>query len=131
VTQLQIIRMFSADPERVWAALTQPEALTSWFWPARLDAKVTVDLRQGGSYRIEAADMAVSGEYQEIAMPRRLVFTWRWDGEAEESLVTIELTGRDGKTELTLRHERLADAHTSDQHAQGWNDCLDRLVDWV
>lgn len=131
MSTVRITRLFSAAPERVWAALTRAEALTEWFWPSRLGAKVSVDLCEGGSYRIEAADMAVSGEYREISEPTRLVFTWRWDGEADESPVTIELAGRDGKTELVLRHDRLADAHTSDQHTQGWNDCLDRLVDWV
>jgi uncharacterized protein YndB with AHSA1/START domain len=131
VTELQISRMFSAAPERVWAALTQPDALTAWFWPPRLGAKVSVDLRPGGSYRIEAAEMAVSGVYREISEPARLVFTWRWDGEEDESLVTIELVARDAKTELVLLHERLADKEACDLHTQGWNDCLDRLVEWV
>jgi uncharacterized protein YndB with AHSA1/START domain len=131
VTRLQITRLFSAPPERVWAAFTRPEALTAWFWPARLSPAVTADVRPGGRYRIEATGMAVSGEYREVTEPTRLVFTWRWDGEADESLVTIELAAHDGKTELQLTHEQLDDQNTADMHAQGWNDCLERLVDWV
>ena len=47
------------------------------------------------------------------------------------SLVTIELTARGDDTDLDLRHERLANDDERDKHAQGWNDCLDRLPGWL
>jgi uncharacterized protein YndB with AHSA1/START domain len=56
------------------------------------------------------------------------VQTWLWDGEHDETLVTITLgltTG--GGTDLTIVHERFATEHDATQHLQGWNDCLDRL----
>jgi len=127
MTSVQITRVLAAPPERVWAAFTEPAALTVWFWPARLSPAVSAEVRVGGAYRIEGTGMAVSGVYLEVEPLRRLVFTWRWDGDETESLVTLELEGYDGKTALFLRHDRLATAVERDSHAQGWNDCLDRL----
>jgi uncharacterized protein YndB with AHSA1/START domain len=138
MTKLEISRTFAAPPERVWQAFTDPAALTDWFWP-HLAAVVEVDLRIGGSYRITATkspsdDFGISGEYVSVDPPRRLVFTWRWHGEPEETLVTIELasTGAEpGTTVMTLVHERFAGEASRDAHAQGWHDCLDRLPHWL
>ena len=55
----------------------------------------------------------VSGTYREIVPPERLVFTWAWEEDVSthraghESIVTVTLRAVGGRTELTLRHERL------------------------
>ena len=130
---LTIRRQLGAPPERVWRALTDPAALVAWLWPARLRTTAEVDLRPGGRYRIAAAeaDMAVSGVYEEVSEPHRLVFSWRWDGEPDTTRVTIELTGQDGGCALLLVHEGFADTAGRDSNAQGWSDCLDRLPGWL
>lgn len=76
MTRLEITRTLSAPPERVWRALTDPQALAAWFWP-HLDNTVEIDLRPGGRYRITgpAGGIAVSGEYVEVTAPTRLAFT--------------------------------------------------------
>jgi uncharacterized protein YndB with AHSA1/START domain len=135
VTSLRITRVLSAPPERVWRAFTDPAALAAWFWPERFATAVEADLRVGGRYRIAGpgAGMAVSGEYVSVEPLVRSAFTWRWDGEPEETLVTLELTGAgDGTgTALTLTHERFGDEAERDNHAKGWADCLDRLPGWL
>jgi uncharacterized protein YndB with AHSA1/START domain len=132
---LSLTRTLAFPPERVWRALTDPAALAAWFWPQRFAPMAEVDLRVGGRYRIAgpAVGMAVSGEYRTVDAPHTLVFTWAWDGEESETLVTIELTptGTGTGTELALRHERFPDRDSSASHAQGWNDCLDRLPEWL
>jgi uncharacterized protein YndB with AHSA1/START domain len=135
MTKLEITRTFAASPERVWQAFTQQDALTAWFWP-HLAAVVEVDLRVGGGYRITATkgptdDFGVSGEYVSLEPPHRLAFTWRWHGEPEETLVTIELAATGDETRMTLVHERFATEVTRDEHAQGWRDCLDRMPHWL
>jgi uncharacterized protein YndB with AHSA1/START domain len=133
MTTVAITRIFAAPPERVWTALTDVEALAAWFWPAQLETTVTADVRVGGAYRIESigADMAISGHYREISAPERLVMSWRWDGEDEESVVTIDLSPNGTGTELRLAHDRLPDDRAGELHAEGWNDCLDRLPAWL
>ena len=133
MTDLTINRTLAFPVERVWGAMTDPAALAAWFWPQRFSPTAEVDLRVGGRYRIDgpAVGMAVSGEYVAVEPPRRLVFTWLWDGETEETLVTVDLTATETGTELSLRHERFADAEAAKSHAQGWDDCLDRLPEWL
>ena len=131
MTELRVERTLAATPERVWRAFTSAEELAAWMWPASWGTTCEVDLRVGGRYRIAAPAMAVGGEYVAIDAPQRLVQTWQWDGEDEETLVTITLAGHPDGTLLTIVHERFADAEARDNHAQGWNDCLDRLLPWV
>ncbi len=122
---VRLTRVLPAPPEAVWAALTRPEALASWFWPASLGTHIKII---NDEYRIEASHpaMAVSGRYLELDPPRRVVMTWRWDGIDDETLVTIELSPEGEHTRLSLVHE----PHT-DGHEQGWRDCLDRLPGYL
>ena len=125
-----IERIIPASRDRVWKALTT-EQLAGWFWPPRFATTVRLDLRVGGAYRIDGpgAGMAVSGVFVAVDEPERLVQTWRWDGEDAETLVTFTLAQTpDGATALTIVHEKFADEQSRANHAQGWNDCLDRLV---
>ena len=132
---LNIIRRIKASPEKVWRALTQPEAIKQWMGPSD-DFKVPVaetDLKIGGRYHIgmqspDGEMHNVSGVYREVVPNSRLVYTWAWKTTPErESLVTIGLRAVDGGTELTLTHEQFFDAEARDRHNQGWQGCLARL----
>lgn len=131
MSTLHLTRVLAAPPERVWRAFTDPAALAAWFWPQRFATTAETDLRVGGRYRIDGpgAGMAVGGKYVSVEPPSRLVFTWRWDGEVDETLVTLHLVPAGNGTELTLTHEGFTDDPTRDNHAKGWSDCLDRLPD--
>lgn len=126
-TRLELTRVVRAERTRVWRAWTQEWA--QWMWPERFGTVVELDARAGAAYRIasESVGMAVSGVVVEAEAPHRLVLTWRWDGESEETLVTVELREVPDGTEIVLRHERHADGSQRDSHAEGWADCLDRL----
>ncbi len=138
-TTLVIRRSFDADMETLFRALTDPQALKDWFGPgaARVN-HATSDLRVGGKWAIgmtggdgEAHD--VSGEYVEIDVPRKIVFTWAWRSTPDRvSRVTYTLAPEGaGRTRLTLTHERLADATVRDRHESGWNASLDKLAPWL
>ncbi len=83
------------------------------------------DIRPGGFFRIcmrspEGVDSWLEGEYREIVKPERLVFTHAWlDAKrkpGKETLVTITLAERDGKTELTLRQTGFPSVESRDGH---------------
>lgn len=126
-TRLELVRVVPAERTRVWRAWTEEWA--RWMWPERFGTVVELDARAGATYRIssESVGMAVSGVVVEAEAPHRLVLTWRWDGEAEETLVTVELREVPGGTEIALRHERHTGVAQRDGHAEGWGHCLDRL----
>lgn len=75
-------------------------------------------------------EIAVVGEFVEIEPPTRLVYTFGWEGEdAPTDIVTMEFREYGpAETVVVLTHTGFTDANVRDNHALGWNDCLDRLV---
>lgn len=134
-TTLQIKRTFKAPCQKVFGAWTEPEALKKWCAPSDefTVPAAEVDLRVGGKYRIamKAPDgnlHVAIGTYREISSPRKLVFTWTWEGSAmPETLVTLEFHDHGASTELVLTHELFPNVEQRDKHNQGWTGCLNRL----
>lgn len=121
-------RVVQASPERVWSAMATP-AIASWFWPPSFEATATVDAQVPGgiAVRSERMGMGFTGALTAVEPPRRLAWTWRWDGETLVTRVGIELAATASGTAITVRHEGFPDRATADEHAVGWGDCLDRL----
>ena len=65
------------------------------------------------------------GRFITIARPRRIKHTWVSEAtHGIESIVTIELEPRDGKTEFILRHTELPDDDMGRLHEGGWDSIL-------
>lgn len=130
---LRLTRVFSAPPEEVFEAWTDPEQVTEWLCPGEgVVAKARLDLRVGGRFRIvmriDDKDWVHTGEYREIDFPRRLVFTWISEAtDHHESVVTVELRDKGEKTEMTLIHEGLPGRDAEDRHRSGWTSIFGRL----
>ena len=137
---LTLTRRLRAQPEKIFAAWTDPEKLAQWFGPARIkpgSARAELDVRVGGRYRISFAHESdeyseVGGVYREVVPNQRLVFTWAWHSTPErESLVTVELKPDAAGTLLTFHHERFADEKARDNHAKGWSELFERLENYL
>jgi uncharacterized protein YndB with AHSA1/START domain len=137
---LQMKRTFRAPRDKVFRAWTNRVELAQWFAPSTEYSTVVpeFELRVGGRYRLEMHHKSgnvhsVSGTYQEIKPPEKVVFTWRWDGDTspEHSVVTIEFQDLGNSTEVTLTHERLPNPEERDKHAHGWNGCMDQLAKFL
>ena len=136
-TSLQIKRFINAPRDRVYHAWTDPAQLKEWWGPESVRTRnFAADVRVGGKYRWdlinqEGEDMTVFGEYRELVPGKKIVFTWQWHDddvwENRTSIVTVELSDRDGGTELLLKHEQLPSEESRDRHNEGWNSVLDRL----
>jgi len=136
-TSLQIKRFINAPRERVYRAWTDPAQLKEWWGPEGVRTRNFVaDAKVGGKYRWdlvnqEGEEMSVLGEYRELIPGKKIVFTWKWDDDDDwktfNSVVTIELSDRDGGTELTLTHEKLPSEASRDRHNEGWSSVIDRL----
>ena len=137
---LNLTRQLKASRTAVFRAFTEPEALAAWFGPETVTAKnVQVDLRVGGRYSLEMHNAeglvtTLSGVYQEITPPERLVMTWLWgmgDLAGIETRVTIMLSETETGCELQLVHEGLPGQDWVEKHNGGWTSsfvCLDRLL---
>jgi uncharacterized protein YndB with AHSA1/START domain len=135
---LVITRVFDAPRKLVWEAWTDPEKLKHWSAPKGFTLPVSEgDLRPGGKWRAcmispDGKELWLSGEYREIVEPSRLVFTHAWDNERKpgpETLVTVTLTERGNKTEMTFRQSGFDSAESRQGHSEGWNECFDLLDD--
>jgi uncharacterized protein YndB with AHSA1/START domain len=140
-TSLEIFRFINAPPARVYKAWTDPAELQRWFGPEEVRTiKIAADVRVGGKYRWDLVkqdgeEWACLGEYRELIPGRKIVFTWKWDDdeawENHDSVVTVELSDRDGGTEVKLTHEKLPSEESRDRHNEGWSSVLDRLEKFV
>lgn len=109
-TSIVMRRDFDAPPDRVWRALTEPEHLRHWLGdPAFPLTTCEMDVRVGGSYRWVftqpngSASMGISGSYDEVERPWRMVSTEQFDDYPGPSVNTLVLEERgDGRTAMTL-----------------------------
>jgi uncharacterized protein YndB with AHSA1/START domain len=68
------------------------------------------------------------GRIVDLDPPELLVMTNRWDGQDEESLVTLRLTRVPTGTHLELIHEQLPTGADPRQYQQGWDAALASLT---
>ncbi|MBB4121008.1 SRPBCC family protein [Martelella radicis] len=130
---LVITRQFSASPETVFDAWTDPNKMRAW-WGLK-DAKcptVEIDLRIGGAYRIAnelpgGRIIWITGYYKEISRPSRLTYSWSVD-EGPEETVAISFEPNAGGTCLTIHHEGITSADIYAGHQTGWTDSLSTLA---
>ena len=134
-TTLRMVRTFDAPAQAVFDAWTNVEVLRRWFH-ARHDWETTVaevDLRIGGAVRVVMRDphkdveYGGGGQYTEIDPPRRLAFTWFWDGNDTRQLIEIDFDERDGVTTVHFTHRDLWNEEAVRDHEDGWSTCFDNL----
>ena len=109
-------------PSRVFAALTKPSKLNSWFTTG-----AEVDLRVGGRYSNADKD---TGRFLEIVPNKRLRFTWDNRDHAPGTVVEIVLTRNRRGTIVSLLHygfSKRADFDHYSSNVSGWSWALYNL----
>jgi uncharacterized protein YndB with AHSA1/START domain len=113
---LVFVRDLAHTPEKVWAALTEPEQLRAW-------SPYTADRNLGsvGDVVLTMIDGDVTEDLPasvtRAERPRLLEYTWGTD------VVCWELVATDSGTRLTLRHT-LGERGSAPKAAAGWHLCL-------
>jgi uncharacterized protein YndB with AHSA1/START domain len=118
-------------PERLWAALTEPEFTRIWWCETWQDC----DWKPGSAWKAMTPDgrVADSGSIIEIDPPRRLVLTWQNQFLAEltpegHSTLTYDLEAVGDSVKLTLTHEMdRPESKLIDAVSQGWPHLLASL----
>lgn len=137
---LVLTRTFQAPATLVFDAWSDPRHLVHWWGPDDFTLPhCEQDFRVGGRYRFcmrgpDGSDHWVRGEYTLIDRPHRLVLTWlREDGDEIwcDTVVALTFEERGGTTFLTLNQTTFATTDHCEEHRDGWNECLDRLVKYI
>jgi glutathione S-transferase len=137
---LTMSRFIRAPREKVFDAFVTESLMSAWQCPRGMQiASVQADTRVDGAWRVEmkARDgtrFAVGGRYREIRRPERVAYTWQWEGDHKgmanvETLIEVQLTAKDGGTELRMTHSGFPSDAMRDSHAHGWGSCFNRLND--
>lgn len=136
---LTMNRSFKHPKQDVYEAWTKREALVSWFAPAKEFTTIVheQELKVGGKYKIEMREPdgtahVIHGEYVALNPFDQIAFTWEWEGDELEvnSLVTIDLSEKEGLTEMVLVHDKLESQNLVDIHSEGWTGCLSQLDEY-
>ena len=116
-TTLTMIRKFDVASEKVFDAWLNPEMMRRWFFTLEGTNQVAQNHPQvGGTWEIidrrDEKDYRAIGEYLEIDLPQKLVFTFKMPQFSElEDTITVELKklqqGCEMKfsQEITVQHE--------------------------
>lgn len=130
--ELFIERQFEAPRALVWRIWSDAEHLKRWFGPTDFTCPVfELDFREGGSYRAlirshEHGEYWFSGTFREIRPGEKIVMSFAWEEDAQNTTITITLAERDGKTVQTFHQTPFASVESRNGHLEGWMECLDK-----
>jgi uncharacterized protein YndB with AHSA1/START domain len=143
--ELVLTRVFDAPRELVFKVWTDPKHVAQWWGPKGFtNPFCELDLRPGGAILIhmrgpDGTVYPMTGVYQEVVRPERLVFTsGALDADGNplfEVLTTVTFTEESGKTKQILKArviKRTAQAapYLAGMEA-GWTQSLERLAAYV
>lgn len=135
---LTMSRRFSAPRERVFAAWVDRDLIAQWFGPETVTCAIHEwDAQEGGTYSLtmnhaDGEKTPLSGVFQEISPPERLVYSWTWGGAGamagRDTLLTLELEADGDDTILHLTHSALLDEEWAHRHNAGWDSSFENLA---
>lgn len=135
---LLVSRTLDASPTDVFRMWASADERKHWWGPAHFDCThYEQDFRPGGAWRAmiisdRYGESWMSGVFREVDEEKRIVFTFAWeDGHGKpgaETLVTVSFADESGETLQTFRQTPFKTAADRDSHAEGWNECFDKLA---
>jgi uncharacterized protein YndB with AHSA1/START domain len=136
IMQKEILQkwFFQQPPSEVWEYLTQAELIEQWL--AKTDFKPVVGQKFQFTNSCKSDDNKPHYTYckvLEIIPCKLLSYSWRKGTNEKEisvdSVVTWTLTDKNGGTELILQHNGFTLIEDTIAHTNGWNECLNKIID--
>ena len=137
---IRLHRVLKANPERVYRAFLDPEALVKWMAPHGFTAKVHQrDAHVGGSYKLSfknfttGSSHSFGGEYLELVPNERIRHTDKFDDPnlPGTMTVTVQLRKVSVGTELNITQEGVPDVIPAEACYLGWGESLQLLTQLV
>lgn len=133
---VRLHRVLAADPDKVFKAFTDADAMASWLPPYGFVCKVhNMEVKVGGAYKMSFTNFTTGsshsfgGEYLEIIAGQYLKYTDKFDDPnlPGQMITTIELRKVLCGTELIATQEGIPDAIPIEMCYLGWQESLDKL----
>jgi uncharacterized protein YndB with AHSA1/START domain len=125
------VTYIATTPDRLWAALTQGEFTTTYWYGRRIESQWTVGAPVA-FFDGDSQNLTDSGVVLECDPPKRLAYTFRneFDAQAREqgySRVSFTIEPREGMVKLTLVHDELPSEEAAEGFREGWAPILSSL----
>jgi len=133
-------RVLRADPERVYRAFLEPDAVAKWLPPYGYTCQVHhLDAQAGGTYKMSfrhfssGNSQAFGGAYLELVPFEKLRYSDRFDDPnlPGEIITTVTLRQVSCGVELTIVQEGLPEAIPVEMCYLGWQESLMQLAKLV
>ena len=137
---IRIHRVLRAEPEKVYRAFLNPEAMAKWLPPNGFTGKVhQMDAKVGGSYKMSFTNFSTGqshsfgGTYLELVPNERIRHTDKFDDPnmTGEMQVAITLKKVSCGTELNIVQEGVPDVIPAEMCYLGWQESLILLAKLV
>jgi uncharacterized protein YndB with AHSA1/START domain len=137
---IRIHRVLAAEPEKVFRAFVEPDAVASWLPPYGFVCTVhELEANAGGKHKMSFRNFTTGdshsfgGKYLEFVPGERLVYTDSFDDPSlpGEMTVTVEFKAVSVGTELSVVQEHVPDMIPLEACYLGWQDSLDKLLKLV
>ena len=103
-----------ATPEEIYIALTNPFTIELWTGePAEMSTEPGTEF--------SLWDGSIVGKNLELEENKRIVQKWYFDGQAEDSIVTVKLHPDTNGTSVELKHTNIPDEAYADI-SDGWDE---------
>lgn len=129
-------RVLSANPEKVYRAFTEPNALSAWMPPYGFFAEVhQMDVRVGGSYKMSFTNFSTGntqsfgGEYLELERDSFIKYSDRFDDPnmPGEMITSVWFEKVSVSTELKITQEGIPLTIPVEACYLGWQESLEKL----
>lgn len=123
-----IERTFNAPVTKVWKALTDVDEMRQWYFDLK-EFKPEVGFEFEFVVEHEGRTYHHLCRITEVILQKKIAYTWRYKGEAGDSLVIFELLAEGDKTRLKLTHTGLdtfpkTPAYARENFEKGWTQII-------
>jgi uncharacterized protein YndB with AHSA1/START domain len=133
-------RVFAANPDKVYRAFLEPDAVASWLPPFGFTCTVhALEAKEGGRHRMSFRNFTTGeshsfgGTYVRLVPGETLVYTDTFDDSnlPGKMTVTVTLKAVSVGTDMTVTQENVPDAIPVEACYLGWQESLRKLAKLV
>lgn len=137
---INLHRVLTTTPEKVFRAFVEPDAVASWLPPNGFVCTVhELEAKPGGKHRMSFRNFttggahAFGGIYKEVVPGERLVYTDSFDdtGLPGEMTTSVTLKAVSVGTEVCIEQQGIPDAIPAEACYLGWQESLRKLAKLV